>query len=61
MSEKPRKECCSCVNWQRDGSDGICRAHSPRPETLASGERFTVYWPRSKAEDWCAEWEGEES
>ena len=45
--------CKECRFWQRDGGDGICRAISPRPVTVESGQKYIVLWPRTNADDWC--------
>lgn len=60
MDEKPRKECCTCVHWQRDGADGICwGGKAPGPTMGLAQERYALIWPRTKASERCRDWEGD--
>lgn len=59
MSKKPRRECCSCVHWERDGADGICwGGRAPNPQIVVRGEQYTLIWPRTNADQRCRDWEG---
>lgn len=46
-------KCGNCGNWQRDGSDGICRKNSPRPTIMEQGKTYIIVWPRTNANEPC--------
>ncbi len=48
--------CKDCDHWERDGSDGICRAKAPRPEIIVGGQTYNLIWPRMRADERCGEW-----
>jgi hypothetical protein len=56
MSLKQKVECCTCAYWQRDGADGICRRDCPTPRIMPAGEKYTLVWPRTDANERCGEW-----
>ena len=47
------RSCSTCECWQRDGADGVCKAHAPRPGMVVEGMPASLCWPRTLAEDVC--------
>ncbi len=50
--------CRTCRFWDRSEfsqTQGDCRAHPP--VVLLTEDRIIEYWPTTKAEDWCGEWQ----
>ena len=48
------KACAKCEYWRRNGIDGICFAGTPTPTILEEGKNYTVVWPRTNPDHFCA-------
>jgi hypothetical protein len=59
--------CDTCHYWKQIAQapelteEGECRRHAPKPVILATdaAQRVDVYWPKTKATEFCGEWKEE--
>lgn len=54
-----RFACQQCIFWEYLGEGetdlGKCRRHAPHPEAEDTVGTTAVFWPDTRASDWCGE------
>lgn len=63
MEGKEIGTCIECRFWHPlpENVTGECRRQPPSACILATkeGQRVDVYWPKTRASEWCGEWQKE--